>query len=502
MDLSQIYLGFQTALTPINLFFCLVGVILGQIVGILPGLGPAAAIALLLPASFSLAPETAIIMLAGVYYGSMYGGTITSVLLNVPGESSSVVTCLDGYQMARQGRAGPALGIAAFGSFIAGTLGTIVLSFLAPPLAEIALRFGPPEHFALMFLGMMTLTMFVSGSILKGLSMAAAGIIIGSIGMDIVSGRARFTFGIHELMDGIGLVPVIMGLFGIAEVLISVENIAERQVFETTIKDMFPTRQDWAESIWPIARGTVIGFFLGILPGSGGVIASFASYAAEKRLSKTPEKFGTGMIAGVASPEASNNSAAAGGFVPLLALGIPPTVVMALLLGALLIHGVQPGPMLFQAYPQVVWGVIASMYIGNVMLLLLNIPMIPLWVRCLKIPYQILFPLILLFCLIGAYSLNYSTIEVGLMIFFGFVGYLMKKFQYEPAPLILALVLTPMLENALRQSLIISRGNPLIFFQRPISLGFLLAAFCLLFLPIFSFIRKRRAELLKQSDSS
>ena len=502
MDFSQIYLGFQTALLPLNLLFCAIGVVLGQIVGILPGLGPAAAIALLLPASFTLRPETAIIMLAGVYYGAMYGGTITSVLLNVPGESASVVTCLDGYQMARQGRAGPALGIAAFGSFIAGTIGTIILSFLAPSLAEIALQFGPPEQFALMLLGMMTLTIFVSGSILKGLSMAVTGVIIGSIGMDIVSGRARFTFGIYELMDGVGLVPVIMGLFGIAEVLISVEEMEERQIFETTIKDMFPTQKDWAESIWPIVRGTAIGFFLGILPGSGGVIASFASYAVEKRISKTPEKFGTGMIVGVASPESANNSAAAGGFVPLLALGIPPTVVMALLLGALLIHGVQPGPMLFQAYPHVVWGVIASMYIGNVMLLLLNIPVIPLWVKCLKIPYQILFPLILLFCLIGAYSLNYSVIEVGIMIFFGLVGYIMKKFKYEPAPLILALVLTPMLENALRQSLIISRGNPLIFVHSPISLGFLLFAFCLLILPIFSFFRKRRIELVKQSDSS
>ncbi len=502
MDISQIYLGFQTALTPLNLLFCAIGVTLGQIVGILPGLGPAAAIALLLPASFSLPSETAIIMLAGVYYGSMYGGTITSVLLNVPGESSSVVTCLDGYQMARQGRAGPALGIAAFGSFIAGTIGTITLMLLSPPLAEVALKFGPPEVFSLMALGMMALTIFVSGSILKGLSMAAVGVIIGSMGMDIISGRPRFTFGIHELMDGIGFVPVIMGLFGIAEVLISVEEMEKTKVFDTTIKDIFPTRQDWRESFLPIFRGTAIGFSLGILPGSGGVIASFASYAVEKRISKTPEKFGTGVIAGVASPESANNSAAAAGFVPLLALGLPPTVVMALLLGALLIHGVQPGPMLFQAHPRVVWGVIASMYIGNVMLLLLNIPLIPLWVRCLKIPYQILFPLILLFCLIGSYSLNYSVIDVGFMVLFGFVGYLMKKCKYEPAPLILALVLTPMLENALRQSLIISRGNPLIFFQRPISLGFLVAAFCLLLLPIFSFFRKRRTELLEQSDSS
>ncbi len=497
MDLSQIYIGFQTAIQPINLLFCFLGIVLGQIVGILPGLGPAGAIALLLPASFTLSPATAIIMLAGVYYGSMYGGTITSILLNVPGESASVVTCLDGYQMARQGRAGPALGIAAFGSFIAGSLGTIALSFLAPPLAEIALKFGPPEYFSLMVLGMMTLVVFVSGSILKGLAMAVTGVIIGSIGMDIISGRARFTFGIHELMDGIGLVPVIMGLFGIAEVLLSVEDMGEKKIFETTIKDLFPTRKDWSLSIGAILRGTVVGFFLGILPGAGAVIASFASYATEKKFSKYPEKFGTGMIEGVAGPESANNAAAAAGFVPLLALGIPPTVVMALLLGALLIHGVQPGPMLFQAHPQIAWGIIISMYIGNAMLLLLNVPAIPLWVRCLKIPYQILFPLILLFCLIGAYSLNYSNAEVGFMIFFGLVGYLMKKFQYEPAPLILALVLTPMLENALRQSLILSRGNPIIFVSRPISLTFLVVAFCLVILPIFSFIVKKKSAVIE-----
>jgi putative tricarboxylic transport membrane protein len=497
MDMSQIFLGLQTALQPTNLLFCFIGVLVGQIVGILPGLGPAGAIALLLPASFSLPPETAIILLAGIYYGSMYGGTITSVLLNVPGESASVVTCLDGYQMAKQGRAGAALGIAAFGSFIAGTLGNLALMFLAPTLADFALDFGPPENFALMLLGMMTLVAFVSGSILKGLAMAVTGMIIGSIGMDVISAKARFTFGIHELMDGVGLVPVIMGLFGVAEVLISVEEMEEKKVFGTKIKDMFPSAKDWLVSIGPILRGTVIGFFLGILPGAGAVIASFGSYAAEKKFSKHPEKFGTGMIEGVAAPESANNAAASAGFVPLLALGIPGTVVMALLFGALLVYGVEPGPMLFKLHPNIAWGVIVSMYIGNVMLLLLNIPLIPLWVKCLRIPYQILFPLILLFCLIGAYSLNYSTMEVSLMIFFGLVGYLLKKCRYEPAPLILALVLTPMLENALRQSLILSRGSPLIFFKRPISLGFITVALFLLILPIFSFVRNRRAAILK-----
>jgi putative tricarboxylic transport membrane protein len=496
MDVSQILVGLQTAIKPINLFFCFLGVVLGQIVGILPGLGPVAAIALLLPASFALTPEAAIILLAGIYYGAMYGGTVTSVLLNVPGEGASAVTCLDGYQMARQGRAGPALGIAAFGSFIAGTLSVVALSVIAPPLADMALKFGPPEYFSLMLFGLTSVIIFVSGSILKGLSMAATGIILGCIGMDIISGRPRFTFGIHELMDGVGLIPVLMGLFGIAEVLISVEEMGDVRIFETRIKNVFPNRKDWGESKWPIVRGTLIGFFLGILPGGGAVISSFASYAVEKKFSKYPEKFGTGMIAGVAGPESANNSAAGGSFIPLLALGIPANAVMAVLLGALLIHGVTPGPMLFKTYPQIAWGVIVSMYIGNGMLLLLNIPLIALWIQCLRVPYQILFPLILLFCLIGAYSLNYSVMEVYFLILFGLVGYLMKKFQYEPAPLILALVLTPMFENALRQSLIISQGNPLIFVTRPISLSFLIMAFGMLILPLFSLIRRRRAAII------
>jgi putative tricarboxylic transport membrane protein len=407
--------------------------------------------------------------------------------------------------MARQGRAGPALGIAAFGSFIAGTVGTVALMFLAPSLAEIALEFGPPEYFSLMLLGMTLLVVFVSGSILKGLSMALVGVILGSIGMDAISGRARFTFGIHELMDGVGLIPVIMGLFGIAEVLISVEEISERKIFETSIKNILPNRKDWSDSISPIIRSSLLGFFVGILPGGGTVVAAFASYALEKKVSKHPEKFGTGMIQGVAAPESANNAAATGAFVPLLALGIPANAVMALLLGALLIHGVTPGPMLFSLKPEIAWGFIISMFLGNMMLLLLNIPLIALWVKCLKVPYQILFPIILMFCLLGSYSLNYSTMEVAFMIFFGLVGYLMKKSKYEPALLILALVLTPMLENALRQSLIISNGNPAVFISRPISLGFIIVAFSLLFLPVVSSLRNRRNALIKydqEADSS
>jgi putative tricarboxylic transport membrane protein len=491
MDWHQVYVGFQTAIQPVNLLFCFIGVLLGQLVGILPGLGPAAAIAMLLPVSFALSPATAIIMLAGIYYGAQYGGTITSVLLNVPGESSSVVTCLDGYQMARQGRAGPALGIAAFGSFIAGTLANVALMLVGPPLADLALAFGPPEYFSLMILGMTTLIIFVSGSVLKGLAMAALGIIVGSVGKDIISGVPRFTFGIKELMDGVGFVPVVMGLFGVAEVLISLEDMGKRNVFDTRIGSVLPNRKDWAASAWPILRGTVIGFLLGLLPGAGSVVASFASYAAEKKLSKTPEKFGTGMIEGVAGPESANNAASGAGFIPLLSLGIPATAVMALLLGALVVHGVAPGPLLFSVHPEVAWGVIASMYIGNVLLLLLNVPLIPVWVKCLQVPYAILFPLILLFCVIGAFSLNYSTIEVFFLIFFGLLGYLMKKLRYEAAPLILALVLTPMLENGLRQSLIISQGSPLIFVTKPISATFLALAVIMLFVPVFSFVRRR-----------
>lgn len=488
-------MGFQVALQPANLFFCFLGVLIGTLVGVLPGLGPVAAISLLLPTTFHVTPVSAIIMLAGIYYGAMYGGSTTSILVNIPGEAASVVTCLDGYKMARQGRAGPALGIAACGSFIAGTIGIIGLMLIAPPLAKMALKFGPPEYFSLMVMGLTILTFLASGPMWKALLMAAFGLFLGCIGMDTLMGATRFTFDIVELSDGIGLVPVVMGLFGISEVLLNVEQSMERSIFETKIKNLLPTLRDWADSLGAIFRGTVIGFFLGVLPGGGAVISSFVSYAVEKKVSKYPEKFGTGVIQGVAGPESANNAATGGAFIPLLTLGIPANAVMAILLGALMIHGMQPGPMLVKEHPGLFWGAVTSMYLGNVMLLVLNLPLIGLWVKILKVPYPILFPLILLFCLVGSYSLNNSITEALIMVIFGLIGYLFKKFEYEAAPLVLALVLGPMMETALRRSLLLSAGDPMIFLTRPISAALMLISFFLLAFPFVPWLKKKHAGL-------
>jgi putative tricarboxylic transport membrane protein len=498
--LHSMFMGFQVALQLDNLLFCFIGVLIGTLVGVLPGLGPVAAISLLLPTTFHVTPVSAIIMLAGIYYGAMYGGSTTSILVNIPGEVASIVTCLDGYQMARQGRAGPALGIAAFGSFIAGTLGVVGLMLVAPPLAEMALKFGPPEYFCLMIMGMTVLTFLASGPMWKALLMAAVGLFLGCIGMDTMAGAMRFTWDIIELSDGVGLVPVAMGLFGVSEILLNVEQSMDRIVFDTKIKNLLPNLRDWAESIWPILRGTVLGFFLGVLPGGGAVIASFASYAMEKKISKHPEKFGTGMIAGVAGPESANNAATGSAFIPLLTLGIPSNAVMAILLGALIIHGMQPGPLLVKEHPDLFWGTITSMYIGNGMLLVLNLPLIGLWVKVLKVPYSFLFPLILLFCVIGVYSLNNSIVEIFIMITFGVIGYIFKKFDYESAPLILAMVLGPMLETALRRSLLLSAGDPLIFVTRPISAVLMGISLILLVYPIYSWWRKKKPVLKAESD--
>ena len=470
---SNLLYGFSVALTPVNLLYCFIGVFIGTLIGVLPGIGPVGAMSLLLPTTFHSSPVGAIIMLAGIYYGAMYGGSTTSILLNIPGEAASVVTCLEGYQMARRGRAGPALGISAFGSFIGGTFSIIGLMLVAPPLAEGALKFGPPEYFSLMVLGMTLLIYLASGSIPKALMMAVLGVVLGIIGIDPTSGVQRFTFNILELNDGIGLVPLVMGLFGISEVLLNVEQSLKREIFQTKIRGLFPNLDDWRKSAGPIARGSVLGFFLGILPGGGALISSFVSYALEKKLSKTPEQFGQGAIEGVAGPETANNSATGGAFIPLLTLGIPANVVMAMLLGALLIHGMQPGPML----------------------LLLNLPLIGLWVLVLKVPYRILFPMILLFCLIVAYSINYSTMDILIMIVFGIVGYLMKKFQYEGAPLVLAYVLGPMLEMALRQSLTMSDGQFSIFFTRPISALGIVVAILLALSPLLPWIGKKRPPI-------
>ena len=462
-------MAFAVALEPANLAMCFVGVLLGTLVGVLPGLGPTAVISLLLPLTFSMNSVQSIIMLAGIYYGAYYGGSTTSILVNIPGEAASVITCLDGYQMARKGRAGPALGISAFGSFIGGTFSVLMLMFLAPPMAKMALKFGPPENAALMFFGLTMATYLSSGSILKSMMMMAFGLLLGAIGKDPVSGTMRYTLDILEMGEELGIVPVVMGLFGISEVLLNLEGaLGQREVFKTRFKNLFPTKQDWKDSAGPMARGSVMGFFLGLLPGGGGIIASFLSYALEKKISKNPQAFGQGAIAGVAGPETANNAGAGGTFIPLLTLGIPCNAVLAMLMGALMIHGVTPGPLLLKDHAPLFWGVVGSMYIGNVLLLVLNLPLIGLWVQILKVPYRYLFPLIFLFCLIGAFSLNNSIFDIFVMGVFGVIGYLLKKFRYDAAPLILALVLGPLFEEAINQSLVFSGGSFSVFFSRPL----------------------------------
>ncbi len=492
---SNLALGFGIALTIKNLSFCFLGVLIGTLIGVLPGIGPVATISLLLPTTFGMEPVTSIIMLCGVYYGAMYGGSTTSILVNIPGEAASVVTCLDGYQMARKGRAGPALGISAFGSFIGGTLSIIGLMLLSPLLARMALKFGPPEFFALMLLGLAMVTYLCRGPVLKGLVMALAGLAISCVGQDQISGTTRFTLDSITLMDGMGIVPVAMGLFGIAEVLTNLEQIVKQDILAERVTGIFPTLKDWSDSMWPIIRGSFIGFFVSILPGAGTVIPTFMAYTVEKRISKHPEKFGTGAIEGVAAPETANNAAAAGSMVTLLSLGLPSSVGMAILLGAFIIHGIQPGPLLIAKHPDLFWGTIASMYVGNVMLLVLNLPLIGLWIKILKIPYNLLFPLIVLFCFLGAYSLNNNIYDVLVMIIFGVFGYLMRKYEYEGAPFLLALVLGPMLENAFRQSLIY--GDPFIFFNRPITAVLICVSLFLLISPLFKTFSQKRKTIEK-----
>jgi putative tricarboxylic transport membrane protein len=487
--------GFSVALNPVNLLYCFIGVFIGTLVGVLPGIGPVSAMSLLLPVTLSGTPEAGIIMMAGIYYGSMYGGSTTSILVNIPGEAASVVTCLDGHQMAKQGRAGPALGMAALSSFAAGTFAIIALMLLAPTLAGVAIAFGPPEYFSLMVLGLTVLSFLTQGSMAKALLMAAFGILIGLIGMDQITAQQRLTFGRLELLDGIGLIPVVMGLFGVAEILSNLEREIEREVIKARIGGLWPSFADWGAAKWAIVRGTVLGFFLGILPGGGAVIAAFASYALEKKISATPERFGKGAIEGVAAPEAANNAAAGGSFIPLMTLGIPPNVVMALLLGAFIIHGLQPGPLMMIQRPDIFWGIVASMYIGNVMLLVLNMPLIGMWVQVLKLPYRILFPLILMFCLVGVFASGNAVFDVFVMVLFGVLGYLMRKFGYEPAPLVLAFVLGPMLENNLRKSLILSHGDFAIFLERPISATCLVLAAAALTAPLLPALGRQRTRV-------
>jgi len=488
---NNLIIGLNVALQPYNLLFCFIGVFIGTLIGVLPGIGPVGTIAILLPVTFGMSPTSGIIMLAGIYYGAQYGGSTTSILVNIPGEAASVVTTLDGYQMALQGRAGPALGIAAFGSFIAGTLGVVALQALAPFLVSVALRFGPPEYFSLLILGFILLTYLTRKSMVKALMMAGIGILLGSIGLDIITGMTRFTFEIPELLDGIGLAPLAMGLFGISEILLNLEREIKQTLITTNVKGIFPTLKDWTQSIGAIFRGTGIGFSLGLLPGGGAFISSFTSYAVEKRISKHPEMFGKGTIEGVAAPESANNAASTGAFVPLLTLGVPGNATMAMLLGALMIHGITPGPLLVKDHPDLFWGVISSMYAGNVLLLVLNLPLIGLWVRVLRVPYALLFPIILLICLIGSYVINNSTVDVAFLLLFGVVGYLMRKFDYEAAPMILAFVLSPLLENALRKSLIISGGSFMIFIDHPISVSCLAVAALLIISSFISSLKNK-----------
>ena len=500
MDTLQgLLYGFSVALQPNNLFLVFVGCVLGTLVGVLPGIGPVAAISILLPLTFQLTPAGSIIMLAGIYYGVMYGGSTTSILVNVPGETASVVTCLDGYQMARQGRAGSALGIAAFGSFIAGTIGLIGLQFIAEPLSAVALKFGPPEYFALILLGFMFISYLSHGSMLKAGLMAFLGLILSSVGLDPITAQQRMTFGVLNLYEGLGVAPLAMGLFGVAEVFNSLEKTIPTKILKVKIKNLFPNKLDWLQSKWAILRGTLIGFFLGILPGGGPVLSTFIAYGVEKRVAANPERFGKGAIEGVASPEAANNAATSTSFIPLLTLGIPPNVVLAVLYGAFLIHGVVPGPLLIQEHPDVFWGLLGSMYIGNVMLLILNLPLIPLWVQVLRIPDRVLYPLILLFCVIGAYSINNNVFDIIVMVIFGILGYLFKKFGYEAAPLILCFVLGPMFEVNLRRSLLISQGSFSIFFTRPIALTAIVVCVVLLLFNIYqTFAGKSRPAVISE----
>jgi putative tricarboxylic transport membrane protein len=478
--LHHMQLGFGVALTPINLLYCFIGCFVGTLVGVLPGIGPIAALSLLLPVTFKVPAVSSIIMLSGIFYGAMYGGSTTSILVNIPGEAASVVTCLDGYQMARKGRAGAALGISAMGSFIAGTFSTIGLNLFSPILVMVALQFGPPEYFSVMMLGFIITLFMVSGSIIKAVVMIAFGLFVSTIGMDPVKGVERFTLGSIRLSGGLDLVPVIIGMFGVSEILSTMEEVLKREIFTQKIKNLFPNAKDWLSSWMPILRGTFLGFGVGLMPGSGSVMASFLSYAVERKISRHPERFGAGAIEGVAGPEAANNSAVAANLIPLLSLGLPSNAVTALLMGALIIHGIQPGPMLMQQNPDLFWGVIASMYIGNIMLLILNLPLIGLWVQFLKIPYWALFPLIFLLCVIGSYSANQNIFDVWVMIGFGVLGYLLRKQKYELGPFVLALVLGPLFEQSLRQALIMSKGDPSIFFTSPISASLILVSFLLM----------------------
>jgi putative tricarboxylic transport membrane protein len=495
MDLlHHLALGFDTALSLSNLSYCLLGVILGTAVGVLPGLGPVATIAMLLPATFTLPPVAALIMLAGIYYGAQYGGSTTAILVNLPGESSSVVTAIDGYQMARQGKAGKALAAAAIGSFFAGTVSTILLAVFAPPLADLALKFGPAEYFSLMVLGLVASVVLARGSLLRAIGMIVLGLLLGLIGTDVNSGVPRYSYGLPDLADGINFVVVAMGMFGLGEILVNLENNEKRSMLAMKVEGLMPTKDDMKRMIAPILRGTAIGSALGILPGGGAMLASFAAYSLEKKVSKNSANFGKGAIEGVAAPESANNAGAQTSFIPMLTLGIPSNPVMALMIGAMVMQGIQPGPAVMTEQPALFWGLIASMWIGNLFLVILNLPMIGLWVRMIMVPYQYLFPGILVFCAIGVYSLSNTSFDIYLMAGFGLFGYLCAKIDAEPAPMLLGYIIGPMMEEYLRRTLLLSDNNPIAFLQSPISATILACSVIAMTMVLIPALRSKREE--------
>jgi putative tricarboxylic transport membrane protein len=499
---GNLAIGFGTALTLQNLFYAFAGCLIGTVIGVLPGIGPVATLAMLLPTTYALEPTSALIMLAGIYYGAQYGGSTTAILVNLPGESSSVVTCLDGYQMARRGRAGAALGTAAIGSFIAGTVATLLVAAFASPLSELAFEFGPAEYFSLMVLGLIGAVVLASGSLVKAVGMIVLGLLLGLVGTDVNSGVARFSFDIPELTDGIGFVAVAMGVFGFAEIITNVEKKGHREVFTSEVGSVMPSVEEMKDAAPAVVRGTLLGSVLGILPGGGALLAAFAAYTLEKKLAgpNADPPFGKGNIRGVAGPESANNSAAQTSFIPMLTLGIPPNAVMALMIGAMTIHDIQPGPQVMTTNPTLFWGLIASMWIGNLMLVILNLPLIGLWIQLLKVPYRLLYPAVLAFCCIGVYSINNTTFDLYMAVVFGALGYLFYKLRCEPAPLILGSILGPMMEENLRRAMLLSRGDPTTFVTRPLSLGLLLVAVALLVIVTLPAIKSKRQEVFQEAD--
>ena len=492
---NNLVFGFGIVLSPQNLLFCFLGVLLGTLIGVLPGIGPMATIAMLLPLTFNLPPVAALIMLAGIYYGAMYGGSTTSILVNLPGETASVITCIDGYQMARQGRAGPALAIAAIGSFFAGTVCTLLIALFGPPLAEVALKFGSPEYFSLMLMGLVAAATLVHGDMSKSLAMVVMGLLLGIVGSDVDSGIKRFCFGFYELADGIGVVVIAIGVFAVGEIISNLAEKEERQVFTSKVGGLFPSKEDLKQSFCAILRGTALGAFFGVLPGTTPSIASFSSYMLEKKLSKDPSRFGHGAIEGVAGPESANNADAQCKFIPMLTLGIPASGTMALMLGALMIHGITPGPGVMVEKPEIFWGLIASMWLGNLMLVVLNLPLIGLWVSLLKVPYRLLFTAIMAFCAIGIYSMNNSPFEIYLAALFGILGIVWRLLECSPVPLMLGFVLGPMVEENFRRALQVSHGDLSVFVTRPISLAFIIATVLILIVMVAPAVRKRRGDI-------